>query len=114
MFNVWRCKCRLIMVEASRSKDWNRTQLNGSRRIIWYIYEDSVFLSPGQSQSDQLEDGCKDEIWDPGSHHENQFWELISWREPHQILVKMVGTSDNQLKDKHSWRLKDGYRHKPP
>ncbi|KAL4287974.1 hypothetical protein AHAS_Ahas19G0239800 [Arachis hypogaea] len=116
MFSGWRSKSRLIMVESSKLKsmDWCNAQLNRSRRVVWCFYENSVFSSPRQSQGNQLEDGCKDKIWDPRLSYDSQFWELTSWGGPHQSLMKKVGTSDNRLKNKHSWRFKDGYKHKPP
>ncbi|KAL4315401.1 hypothetical protein AHAS_Ahas15G0181400 [Arachis hypogaea] len=116
MFSGWRSKSRLIMVGSSEleSIDWCNAKLNGSRRLVWCFHENSIFSSPGQSQDNQLEDWCEDKIWDPRLSYDNLSRELTSWKEPHQSLMKKVGTSDNRLKDKHFWRFKDGYKHKPP
>ena len=97
-----------------KSMDWCRAQLNRSRRVVWCFHENSAFLSPGQNHGDQLEDGCEDKIWDPGSLCEDQLWGLISWVELCLSLMKMVGNSVNQLRSKDPWRFKDEYKHKPP
>ena len=86
MFSGWRCKSRLIMVEASRSKGWTSAQLDGSRRIVWCFHENSSLLPPGENHHDQLKDGCENKVWDPGSHKENQLWEPIVCEELHQGL----------------------------
>ncbi|QHN76649.1 uncharacterized protein DS421_19g645740 [Arachis hypogaea] len=80
MFSGWHCKSRLIVVGSSnlRSKGWTSAQLDGSRRIIWCPSENSMCLPPKWNNDKQLEDGCENKIWDPGSQHEYQFWELIS------------------------------------
>jgi len=80
IFSGWRSKSRLIMVGSSKLKsmDWCNAQVNGSRRVVWCCHENSAFSSLGQSQGNQLEDGCEDKIWDPGLSYDSQFWELTS------------------------------------
>ncbi|KAL4321770.1 hypothetical protein AHAS_Ahas14G0143800 [Arachis hypogaea] len=77
MFSGWRCKSRLIMVGSSklRSMDWCSAQLNGSRRIVWCLHENSTSLPLGRNQSDQIEDGCENKVWDPGLQENDQPWE---------------------------------------
>ncbi|KAL4293824.1 hypothetical protein AHAS_Ahas18G0166700 [Arachis hypogaea] len=67
MFSGWRWKSRLIMVGSSRlrSKGCCSSQLNGSRRIVWYLSENSTFLPSGEDYHDQLQDGCENKVWIP-------------------------------------------------
>ncbi|KAL4306538.1 hypothetical protein AHAS_Ahas16G0188300 [Arachis hypogaea] len=89
--------------------------LHGSRKKTWCTEENSICQPPEwKIHEDQLEGGCENKIWDPGSKHEDQLWELISWVELHLNLVKMVGISVNHLRSKDPWRFKDEYKHKPP
>ena len=89
---------RLIKVKASRYRndDWKDTTLHGSRQKARCAKENSMCQSPlcqppgKKKYEDQIEDGCEDKIWDPGSLYEDQLWGLISWVELYPSLMKMV------------------------
>jgi len=78
MFSGWRCKLRLIKVDISRArcKGWTSAQLVGSKRRVWYFIENSACLPPEWNYDDQLKDGCRNKVWDPGISDEDQFWEV--------------------------------------
>ena len=106
----------LVMVGSSnlRSMDWCSAQVDGSRRIVWCLHENSSLLPPGGNHHDQLKDGCENKVWDPGSHKEDQLWEPMVCEELHQSLELLTLNDEAQWKSKHWWMFKDGFKHKPP
>ena len=82
------CPARFIMVRSFKfkHKGWCRAQLNGSGKLFGRFSENSKAESPGWNHDNQLEDGCRNKIWDPGGH----------W------------------KSKHWWQFQDEFKRKPP
>ena len=111
----WKCQSRFLMVGNSKSKynGWYSYQLKGSRKMLWCLLENSDHFSPNWNCDDQLEDGCRNKIWDPGID-EDQFWKPLACVEFHQSLVPLVLNFRAYLKSKHWWRFQDEYKHKPP
>ena len=69
-----------------KCKGWRRAQLNGSGKLFGRFSENSKAEPPEWNHDNQLEDGCRNKIWDPEGH-----WIC-----------------------KHWWRFLDQYKHKPP
>jgi len=82
--------------------------------MVWYLSENLAYLSPGGNYDDQFEDGCENKVWDPKSHKENQFWELMVCEELHQSLELLILNDGAYRKSKHWWKFKDEFKHKPP
>ncbi|QHN93124.1 uncharacterized protein DS421_17g589990 [Arachis hypogaea] len=117
MFRGWRCKSRLIMVDASnmRYKGWSSAQLDGSRRIVGHYIENSPHSPPGWTNNDdQPQDGCENKVWDPGLQEEDQLWEPQACEELHQDLAQSMKNLGAQWRTKHWWEFQDEYKHKPP
>ncbi|QHN93848.1 uncharacterized protein DS421_17g596180 [Arachis hypogaea] len=117
MFRGWRCKSRLIMVDASnmRYKGWSSAQLDGSRRIVGHYIENSPHSPPGWTNNDdQPQDGCENKVWDPGLQEEDQLWEPQACEELHQDLAQFMKNLGAQWRTKHWWEFQDEYKHKPP
>ncbi|KAL4397425.1 hypothetical protein AHAS_Ahas01G0190600 [Arachis hypogaea] len=87
--------------------------MNGSRKLFGCLNEISNCLPPGWNHDDQLEDGCRIKIWDPGIY-EDQFWELKACEELHQSLRNLPGIDRAYWKSKHWWKFQDEFKHKPP
>ena len=117
MFRGWRCKSRLIMVDASnmRYKGWSSAQIDGSRRIVGHYIENSPYSPPGWTNNDdQPQDGCENKVWDPGLQEEDQLWEPQACEELHQDLAQSMKNLGAQWRTKHWWEFQDEYKHKPP
>jgi len=74
--------------------------LHGSRKLFGTFYENSKVMPPGWNDDDQFGDGCQNKVWDPESHKENQFWELMVCEELHPSLKILT------LKNEAYWRFK--------
>ncbi|QHO19298.1 uncharacterized protein DS421_11g327650 [Arachis hypogaea] len=66
-----------------RCKGWYSSPLIGSRRMSWCSYGNSMCLTLRGNYDDQLEDGCRNKVWDPSICNEDQFWELRACGELH-------------------------------
>ncbi|KAL4315587.1 hypothetical protein AHAS_Ahas15G0200000 [Arachis hypogaea] len=97
-----------------QSMDWCSAQLNGSRKVVWCLHENSAFLSPGRNQGDQFNDRCENKVWDPDLQKGNQPREPMVCEELHQSLELLTLNDEAQWKSKHWWMFNDGYKHKPP
>ena len=86
----------------------------GSRRMFGRLSENSKVMPPNWNHDDQFEDGCQNKVWDPGSHKENQLWELMVCEKLHQSLEISILNDRAYWKSKHWWMFKDGFKHKPP
>ncbi|KAL4306267.1 hypothetical protein AHAS_Ahas16G0161200 [Arachis hypogaea] len=96
-----------------KCKDWCRARLNGSRRLFGYLSENFNCSPPKWKNDDQQEDGCRNNIWDPGIQ-EDQFWELKTCEELHQSLGNLLGDVRDCWKSKRWWKFQDEFKHKPP
>ncbi|XP_057718856.1 uncharacterized protein LOC130933294 [Arachis stenosperma] len=96
------CPASFNMVRCSKfkRKGWYRAQLNGSRKLFGCFNENSKAEPPGWNNDDQLEDGCRNKIWDPGIY-EDQFWELKACEELHQSLRNLLSMDRAYWKTKH-------------
>ncbi|RYR67515.1 hypothetical protein Ahy_A03g013915 [Arachis hypogaea] len=88
----WKCQSRFPMVGSLKSKcnGWYSSQLKGSRNMLWCLLENSNHLPPKWNCLYQLEDVCRNKIWDPGIY-EDQLWEPLACEGLHQDLVKLIG-----------------------
>ena len=105
------------MVDASnmRYKGWSIAHLDGSRRIVGHFIENSPCSPPGWANNEsQLQDGCENKVWDPGSQKEDQLWEPQACEEPHQSLEILILNDGAYWRFKHWWMFKDSFKHKPP
>ncbi|XP_072080079.1 uncharacterized protein [Arachis hypogaea] len=104
MFSGWSWKSRLIKVEMSRAicKGWTSNNLVASKRRVWYFSENSDYLPPRWNNDDQLEDGCRNRIWDPGIH-EDPLWELKAFEKLHQGLATSLENVEAYWKSRRWW-----------
>ena len=109
------CHARFNMVESSKfkCKGWCKAQLNGSRKLFGRFSENSKAGPPGWNHDNQLEDGCRNKIWDLGIY-EDQFWELKACEELHQSLGNLFCIDRASWKSEHWWKFQDKFKHKPP
>ena len=115
MCSGWKHSSKFMMVACSKlnGNGWCKTKLHGSRRIFGCLHENSNHLPPNWNCDDQLEDGCRNKIWDPGID-EDQFWKPLACVELHQSLVPLILSFGAYLKSKHWWKFQDEFKHKPP
>ena len=80
------------MVDTSKMecKGWNSARLDGSRRSVGHFIENSSCVPPRWTNDDQLQDGCENKVWDPGSQEEDQLWEPQACEELHQYLAQSM------------------------
>ena len=85
------CLARFIIVGSFkfRRKGWCRAQLNGSGKLFGRFSENSKAEPPRWNHDNQLEDGCRNKIWDPGIH-EDPLWKPLACVELHQSLKLLI------------------------
>ena len=96
-----------------KCKGWCKAQLNGSRKLFGRFTENSKAEPPGWNHDNQLEDGCRNKIWDSGIY-DDQIWELKACEELHQSLRNLLGIDRAYWESKHWWKFQDEFKHKPP